>query len=51
MSDRYLTGDNVSYCTVDGINTLLSGVFGSGAIRQVAALRRRRNNVMVLVQR
>ena len=51
MSDRYLTGDDVSYCTMDGINTLLTNTFGSGAIRQIDTLRRRRNNVVVLVQR
>jgi 2-polyprenyl-3-methyl-5-hydroxy-6-metoxy-1,4-benzoquinol methylase len=51
MSDRYLTGDNVSYCTMDGINALLTNTFGSGAIRQIDTLRRRRNNVVVLVQR
>ena len=51
MSDRYLTGDDVAYCTTDGINTLLTNTFGSGAIRQMDTLRRRHNNVVVLVQR
>jgi 2-polyprenyl-6-hydroxyphenyl methylase/3-demethylubiquinone-9 3-methyltransferase len=50
MSDRYLTGDDVAYCTMDGINTLLTNTFGSGVIRQMDTLRRRHNNVVVLVQ-
>jgi 2-polyprenyl-3-methyl-5-hydroxy-6-metoxy-1,4-benzoquinol methylase len=51
MSDRYLTGDDVSYCTMEGINALLTNTFGSDAIRQIDTLRGRHNNVVVLVQR
>ena len=51
ISDRYLTGDDVSYYTMDGVNTALTNTFGFGAIRRVERLRRRRNNVVVLVQR
>lgn len=51
MSDRYLTGDDVAYCTIEGINTLVTNTFGSGAIRQIDTSRRRPNNVVFLVQR
>ena len=51
LSDRYLTGDDVAYCTMEGINTLLTNAFGLDAIRRVETLRRRHNNVVVLVQR
>jgi len=51
LSDRYLTGDDVSYCTMDGIKALLTNTFGSEAIRQIESLRVRRNNVAVLVRR
>jgi len=50
LSDRYLTGDNVAYCTVDDINALLTSSFGSGAIRKFEILRRQPNNVVVLVR-
>jgi len=51
LSDRYLTGDDVSYCTMDGIKALLTNTFGSEAIRRIDTLRVRRNNIAVLVQR
>jgi SAM-dependent methyltransferase len=50
MSDRYLTGDDVSYCTTSVINGLLEP-FGPGTIRQTATVRPWKNNVAVLVQR
>lgn len=51
MSDRYLTGDEVSYCTMPGIEGLLIGPFGHGAMRQTGRVRPWDNNVAVLVQR
>jgi len=50
-SDRYLTGDNVSYFTPDGINSLLTGTFGPDAIHETATVRPWRNNVATLVRR
>jgi len=50
-SDRYLTGDDVSYLTIEGINALLTGTFARDAIRQIATVRPWRNNVVVLVRR
>jgi 2-polyprenyl-3-methyl-5-hydroxy-6-metoxy-1,4-benzoquinol methylase len=51
MSDRYLTGDKVVYFTPEGINSLVSGTFGSATIRQTGTVPPWRNNVAVLVQR
>jgi len=50
-SDRYLTGDDVAYFTMDGINALVTGVFGPGAIRRTGTVEPWHNNVAVLVQR
>jgi hypothetical protein len=50
MSDRYLTGDDVSYFTMDGINLMLDGVFGPDSIRQVRTVPPWRNNVAFLVE-
>jgi spermidine synthase len=50
IAERYVTGDDVSYCTMSGINGLLEP-FGPGAIRQTATVRPWDNNVAVLVQR
>jgi len=50
-SDRYLTGDNVSYFTMDGINSLLTETFGRNAMRQTATVQPWRNNLAVLVRR
>ncbi len=50
-SDRYLTGDEVSYFTMSGVEALLSGTFGPGAIRQFRTVRPWQNNVAFLVQR
>lgn len=49
-SDRYLTGDDVSYFTQAGITAMLGGAFGNHAIRQTQTVRPWRNNVAVLVQ-
>lgn len=51
MSDRYLTGDNVCYCTIGGINGLLIDVFGPAAVRRAGTVRPWHNNVAFLVQR
>jgi len=51
MSDRYLTGDDVVYCTMGGINTLVADIFGPETIRQVDTVRPWRNNVAVHVTR
>ena len=50
FSDRYLTGDDVAFCTVDDIKALLTSSFGSGAIRKLETLPRQPNNVVVLVR-
>ena len=50
-SDRYVSGEEVSYCTMDGIKLLLTHTFGVGSIRRLATLRKGRNNVVVLIQR
>jgi 2-polyprenyl-6-hydroxyphenyl methylase/3-demethylubiquinone-9 3-methyltransferase len=51
MSERYLTGDNVAYYTMDEIKTLLTDTFGPGSIRRIDTVPPWRNNVMVLAQR
>jgi SAM-dependent methyltransferase len=51
MSDRYLTGDDVVYCTMGGINTLVADIFGPETIHQVDTVRPWRNNVAVHVTR
>jgi 2-polyprenyl-6-hydroxyphenyl methylase/3-demethylubiquinone-9 3-methyltransferase len=51
MSCRYLTGDDVVYCTKDGINALVAGAFGPGTVRRTGTTRPWANNVAVLVQR
>jgi SAM-dependent methyltransferase len=51
MSDRYLTGDDVRYCTMGGINTLVADIFGPDTIRQTDTIRPWRNNVAVHVRR
>lgn len=50
ISDRYVTGDDVSYFSMSGIDTLLTETFGLGAIRQFGTVRPWRNNVAFLVQ-
>lgn len=51
VSDRYLTGDKVSYLTMPIIEDLLIDPFGPNTIRQTATVRPWDNNVAVLVQR
>ena len=50
MSDLYLAGDDVSYFTMNGINTMLGGMFGPDSIRHVRTVPPWRNNVAFLVQ-
>ncbi len=49
-SDRYLTGDDVGYFTMDSINALVTNVFGPGAIRRKDTVKPWHNNVALLVQ-
>jgi 2-polyprenyl-6-hydroxyphenyl methylase/3-demethylubiquinone-9 3-methyltransferase len=50
-SDRYLTGDKVSYLTMPIIEDLVTDPFGPNTIRQTARVRPWDNNVAVLVRR
>lgn len=50
-SDRYLTGDDVAYFTIDGINALVTDVFGPSTILHSSTVRPWHNNAAVLVQR
>lgn len=50
-SDRYLTGDDVAYFTMGGINALATDVFGPSTIRRTGTVKPWHNNVAVLVQR
>ena len=50
MSDRYLTGDDVSYFTATSINAMLTGTFGDGCIQQADTVRPWRNNAVFFVQ-
>jgi hypothetical protein len=49
-SDRYLTGDDVSYFTMSGVNAMLADAFGPDTIRQTSAVGPWRNNIALLVQ-
>lgn len=49
-SDRYLTGDNVSYFTAESLRGLISETFGAPAIRQSMTVRPWTNNLALLVQ-
>ena len=49
-SDRYLTGDDVSYLTTSGIDALVTDSFGLGAIRESNTVRPWKNNLAALVQ-
>jgi len=49
-SDRYLTGDNVSYFTQQSLRSLVQGIFGPAAIRASRTVQPWRNNVALLVQ-
>jgi 2-polyprenyl-3-methyl-5-hydroxy-6-metoxy-1,4-benzoquinol methylase len=50
MSERYVTGDDVSYCTMGDIDALLTDIFGPGTIRKTNMIPPWRNNVVVLVR-
>jgi 2-polyprenyl-3-methyl-5-hydroxy-6-metoxy-1,4-benzoquinol methylase len=51
FADRYITGDDVQFCTKPGMAALLSEVFGPKAIRDQAVVRPWANNVAFLVRR
>jgi 2-polyprenyl-6-hydroxyphenyl methylase/3-demethylubiquinone-9 3-methyltransferase len=51
FADRYITGDDVDFCTKPELAALLTEVFGAGAIRDEAAVRPWANNVAFLVCR
>jgi 2-polyprenyl-6-hydroxyphenyl methylase/3-demethylubiquinone-9 3-methyltransferase len=50
MSDRYLTGDDVAYFTMEGFKTLVTDTFGPDAIRKTGTVKPWRNNFAVLVR-
>ena len=50
-SDRYVTGDNVAYFTMDGIDALVTGVFGPSTVRRTATVKPWHNNVVIQVRR
>lgn len=50
-SDRFLTGDDVSYLNGAEMHALIHEVFGSGAVRDSARVRPWRNNLALLVSR
>jgi 2-polyprenyl-6-hydroxyphenyl methylase/3-demethylubiquinone-9 3-methyltransferase len=51
MSCRYLTGDDVAYCTIGSMKALVTEIFGRGTIRRIGTVRPWHNNVAVLVRR
>jgi SAM-dependent methyltransferase len=51
MSDRYLTGDDVQFCTAASARALLTSAFDRDAIRDEALVRPWSNNVAFLVRR
>jgi 2-polyprenyl-3-methyl-5-hydroxy-6-metoxy-1,4-benzoquinol methylase len=51
MADRYLTGDDVQFCTAASARALLTGAFGRDAIREEAMVRPWSNNVAYLIRR
>lgn len=50
MSDRYLTGGDVQFCTAASARALLTSAFGGDAIREEALVRPWSNNVAFLVR-
>ena len=48
LSDRYLTGDDVQFCTTSSARALLMDAFGPDAIREEALVRPWSNNVAFL---
>ena len=51
ISDRYLTGDDVSYLTMSAMDAMVTDTFGSGTIQKTGTVRPWRNNVAFLVQK
>jgi 2-polyprenyl-3-methyl-5-hydroxy-6-metoxy-1,4-benzoquinol methylase len=51
MSDHYLTGDDVRFCTAMSAKALLTSAFGSDAVRSEAVVRPWSNNVAYLIRR
>jgi SAM-dependent methyltransferase len=51
FSDRYLTGDDVRFCSISSAKALLIEAFGRDAIRSEALLRPWSNNFAILVRR
>jgi SAM-dependent methyltransferase len=51
MADRYLTGDDVQFCTAESARALLTGAFGHDAIREEATVRPWSNNAAYLIGR
>jgi 2-polyprenyl-3-methyl-5-hydroxy-6-metoxy-1,4-benzoquinol methylase len=49
-SDRFLTGDTVSYLDAAEVRALLDGVFGSTAVRETRLVRPWKNNVAMLLK-
>jgi 2-polyprenyl-6-hydroxyphenyl methylase/3-demethylubiquinone-9 3-methyltransferase len=50
FSDRWITGDRISYMDGEEIRTQLRNVFGSGSIRAEGRVRPWRNNISLLVR-
>jgi 2-polyprenyl-3-methyl-5-hydroxy-6-metoxy-1,4-benzoquinol methylase len=50
FSDRYITGDDVHFCTRDALAALLTEVFGPGAIREQLWISPWANNVAFLLR-
>ena len=50
LSDRWITGDRISYMSGEEIRTQLTDVFGLGSIRAEARVRPWRNNISLLVR-
>jgi SAM-dependent methyltransferase len=51
ICDRYLTGDDVEFCTAASARALLKGAFGRDAIREEILVRPWSNNVAYLIRR
>ena len=50
LSDRWITGDRISYMSGEEIRAQLREIFGSGAIRAETRVRPWRNNISLLVR-
>jgi SAM-dependent methyltransferase len=49
-SDRYVTGDDVAYFTMESLNALVTEAFGPGVIRRKDTVKPWHNNVALLIQ-